>query len=143
MSWFWRTKCLTPDSSRFWPRASYQPGGLAAVFDKQYVRDYLESIHWNKQPPAPALPPEVIQRDQRKIPRSLPRSDGKNALNWIDILLVLVVGFSVLAGLHGRVRSRRELASSPLFWASSAASGFTGLRPRTCSITSARAPSRI
>jgi phosphoribosylaminoimidazole-succinocarboxamide synthase len=57
---------LTPDSSRFWPRASYQPGGPQPSFDKQYVRDYLESIHWNKQPPAPALPAEVIQRTSEK-----------------------------------------------------------------------------
>jgi phosphoribosylaminoimidazole-succinocarboxamide synthase len=57
---------LTPDSSRFWPRASYQPGGPQPSFDKQYVRDYLESIHWNKQPPAPALPADVIQRTSEK-----------------------------------------------------------------------------
>ena len=57
---------LTPDSSRFWPRASYRPGGAQPSFDKQYVRDYLESIQWNKQPPAPALPPEVIQRTSDK-----------------------------------------------------------------------------
>ena len=57
---------LTPDSSRFWPRESYQPGGPQASFDKQYVRDYLESIHWNKQPPAPPLPPDVIERTSDK-----------------------------------------------------------------------------
>jgi phosphoribosylaminoimidazole-succinocarboxamide synthase len=57
---------LTPDSSRFWPRASYQPGGPQASYDKQYVRDYLESIHWNKQPPAPVLPPDVIERTSGK-----------------------------------------------------------------------------
>ncbi len=57
---------LTPDSSRFWPRASYQPGGPQPSFDKQYVRDYLESIHWNKQPPAPALPADVIHRTSDK-----------------------------------------------------------------------------
>jgi len=57
---------LTPDSSRFWPRDTYQPGGPQPSFDKQYVRDYLESIHWNKQPPAPALPPEVIERTSEK-----------------------------------------------------------------------------
>jgi phosphoribosylaminoimidazole-succinocarboxamide synthase len=57
---------LTPDSSRFWPRASYQPGGPQPSFDKQYVRDYLESIHWNKQPPAPPLPADVIQRTSEK-----------------------------------------------------------------------------
>jgi phosphoribosylaminoimidazole-succinocarboxamide synthase len=57
---------LTPDSSRFWPRSSYQPGGPQASYDKQYVRDYLESIHWNKQPPAPALPADVVQRTSEK-----------------------------------------------------------------------------
>lgn len=57
---------LTPDSSRFWPRASYQPGGPQPSFDKQYVRDYLESIHWNKQPPAPSLPADVIERTSEK-----------------------------------------------------------------------------
>ncbi|HEY6392942.1 MAG TPA: phosphoribosylaminoimidazolesuccinocarboxamide synthase [Bryobacteraceae bacterium] len=57
---------LTPDSSRFWPSASYQPGGPQPSFDKQYVRDYLESIHWNKRPPAPALPADVIQRTSEK-----------------------------------------------------------------------------
>ena len=48
---------LTPDSSRFWPSETYRPGGAQPSYDKQYVRDYLESIHWNKQPPAPGLPP--------------------------------------------------------------------------------------
>jgi phosphoribosylaminoimidazole-succinocarboxamide synthase len=57
---------LTPDSSRFWPADQYQPGRAQPSFDKQYVRDYLESIHWNKQPPAPALPEEVAQRTASK-----------------------------------------------------------------------------
>jgi phosphoribosylaminoimidazole-succinocarboxamide synthase len=57
---------LTPDSSRFWPRQSYQPGGPQASYDKQYVRDYLESIHWNKRPPAPPLPADVVQRTSEK-----------------------------------------------------------------------------
>lgn len=52
-------EALTPDSSRFWPAESYSPGKSQASFDKQFVRDYLETITWNKQPPAPALPPEV------------------------------------------------------------------------------------
>jgi phosphoribosylaminoimidazole-succinocarboxamide synthase len=52
---------LTPDSSRFWPVETYTPGGPQPSYDKQYVRDYLESIHWNKQPPAPALPEEVAR----------------------------------------------------------------------------------
>ncbi len=89
---------LTPDSSRFWPRDSYQPGGPQPSFDKQYVRDYLESIHWNKQPPAPALPADVVATHQRKIPGGLPRAHGEATVNWIDILLVLVIGFSVLSG---------------------------------------------
>jgi phosphoribosylaminoimidazole-succinocarboxamide synthase len=53
---------LTPDSSRFWPAKSYQPGISPPSFDKQFVRDYLESLHWNKLPPAPRLPPEILQR---------------------------------------------------------------------------------
>jgi phosphoribosylaminoimidazole-succinocarboxamide synthase len=57
---------LTPDSSRFWPAESYQPGGAQFSFDKQFVRDYLESIHWNKQPPAPPLPAEVAERTSEK-----------------------------------------------------------------------------
>ena len=57
---------LTPDSSRFWDRAAWKPGGAQASFDKQFVRDYLESIHWKKQAPAPALPEEVVERTQAK-----------------------------------------------------------------------------
>lgn len=57
---------LTPDSSRFWPADKYAPGRAQESFDKQYVRDYLEEIHWNKQPPAPALPAEVAQRTSEK-----------------------------------------------------------------------------
>jgi phosphoribosylaminoimidazole-succinocarboxamide synthase len=53
---------LTPDSSRFWPMASYKPGISPPSFDKQFVRDYLESLHWNKKPPAPHLPPEILAR---------------------------------------------------------------------------------
>ena len=57
---------LTPDSSRFWPAAKYEPGRGQESFDKQYVRDYLEEIRWNKQPPAPALPAEVANRTSEK-----------------------------------------------------------------------------
>ena len=57
---------LTPDSSRFWDKRAWNPGGAQASFDKQFVRDYLESIHWNKQSPAPALPDEVVERTQAK-----------------------------------------------------------------------------
>lgn len=57
---------LTPDSSRFWPADKYHPGRAQDSYDKQYVRDYLEQIHWNKQPPAPALPAEVARRTSEK-----------------------------------------------------------------------------
>ncbi len=57
---------LTPDSSRFWPAETYKPGGAQFSFDKQFVRDYLESIHWNKQPPAPPLPGEVAENTGEK-----------------------------------------------------------------------------
>ena len=56
---------LTPDSSRFWPRDSYEPGHGQPSFDKQFVRDYLEEIRWNKQPPVPSLPDEVVRRRAR------------------------------------------------------------------------------
>lgn len=57
---------LTPDSSRFWPRGDYKPGGPQKSFDKQFVRDYLETLDWNKQPPAPSLPPDVIEKTAAK-----------------------------------------------------------------------------
>jgi phosphoribosylaminoimidazole-succinocarboxamide synthase len=57
---------LTPDSSRFWQKAVYAPGGPQPSFDKQFVRDYLESIKWNKQPPVPTLPDEVVARTREK-----------------------------------------------------------------------------
>jgi len=57
---------LTPDSSRFWPRSSYKPGGAQKSFDKQYLRDYLLSINWDKKPPAPSLPQNVINNTRNK-----------------------------------------------------------------------------
>ncbi|MBV6434677.1 MAG: Phosphoribosylaminoimidazole-succinocarboxamide synthase [Bryobacteraceae bacterium] len=57
---------LTPDSSRFWPRDSYSPGGPQKSYDKQFVRDYLETLDWDKRPPAPPLPPEVAARTSEK-----------------------------------------------------------------------------
>jgi phosphoribosylaminoimidazole-succinocarboxamide synthase len=62
----WIDEALTPDSSRFWPAQGYQPGRSQPSFDKQYVRDYLESIGWNKQPPGPQLPPDVVERTRVK-----------------------------------------------------------------------------
>jgi phosphoribosylaminoimidazole-succinocarboxamide synthase len=69
---------LTPDSSRFWPLSSYQPGRAQPSYDKQYVRDYLESIHWNKQPPAPALPDEVALRTSEKYKEAYRELTGKS-----------------------------------------------------------------
>jgi phosphoribosylaminoimidazole-succinocarboxamide synthase len=57
----WMDEALTPDSSRFWPADDYQPGRSQASFDKQYVRDWLEASGWDKEPPAPTLPPEVVE----------------------------------------------------------------------------------
>lgn len=62
---------LTPDSSRFWPSEGYQPGGAQPSFDKQFVRDYLETIGWNKQPPAPRLPDNVVRQTQDKYEQAL------------------------------------------------------------------------
>jgi phosphoribosylaminoimidazole-succinocarboxamide synthase len=68
---------LTPDSSRFWPADKYQPGRSQDSFDKQYVRDYLESIRWNKQPPAPALPDEVAARTSEKYIEAFRKLTGR------------------------------------------------------------------
>jgi phosphoribosylaminoimidazole-succinocarboxamide synthase len=68
---------LTPDSSRFWPADRYQSGGAQESFDKQYVRDYLEQIRWNKQPPAPALPDEVARRTSEKYVEAYRRLTGR------------------------------------------------------------------
>jgi phosphoribosylaminoimidazole-succinocarboxamide synthase len=62
---------LTPDSSRFWPSEGYHPGAPQPSFDKQFVRDYLESIAWNKQPPAPELPGNVVRQTQEKYEQAL------------------------------------------------------------------------
>jgi phosphoribosylaminoimidazole-succinocarboxamide synthase len=62
----WIDEALTPDSSRFWPAAQYKPGSPQPSFDKQYVRDYLERIHWSKTPPGPELPPEVVTATRAK-----------------------------------------------------------------------------
>ena len=67
---------LTPDSSRFWPADSYAPGGSPSSFDKQFVRDYLEGIGWNKRPPAPELPPEIVARTAEKYQEARRRLVG-------------------------------------------------------------------
>jgi phosphoribosylaminoimidazole-succinocarboxamide synthase len=67
---------LTPDSSRYWPRDQYAPGGAQPSFDKQYVRDYLEEIRWNKQPPVPSLPEHVVVRTREKYLEAYRRITG-------------------------------------------------------------------
>jgi phosphoribosylaminoimidazole-succinocarboxamide synthase len=67
---------MTPDSSRYWPRDTYAPGGAQPSFDKQFVRDYLESIRWNKQPPVPSLPDDVVARTRDKYLEAYRRLTG-------------------------------------------------------------------
>ena len=73
----WIDEALTPDSSRFWPADEYEPGRAQPSFDKQYVRDYLERIGWNKQPPAPALPSEVVTATRARYRESYERLTGR------------------------------------------------------------------
>ena len=66
-------EALTPDSSRFWPADNYKPGGPQPSFDKQFLRDYLETLNWNKTPPGPQLPPEIVQKTSTKYLEALQR----------------------------------------------------------------------
>lgn len=68
---------LTPDSSRFWPKETYRPGGAQKSYDKQYLRDYLTSLNWNKQPPAPSLPDDVVKNTRSKYMEALDQLTGK------------------------------------------------------------------
>lgn len=68
---------LTPDSSRFWPKDKYEPGKSQSSFDKQFVRDYLETLNWDKTPPAPMLPKEIIQKTSEKYIQALEMLTGK------------------------------------------------------------------
>lgn len=69
---------LTPDSSRFWPRDTYAPGRAQESYDKQYVRDYLEKVGWNKQPPAPALPDDVVSKTSEKYRAAYKELSGRS-----------------------------------------------------------------
>ena len=68
---------MTPDSSRFWPKDTYQPGRAQPSFDKQYVRDYLEGLSWDKRPPGPALPADVVARTRHKYLEAYLRITGE------------------------------------------------------------------
>jgi phosphoribosylaminoimidazole-succinocarboxamide synthase len=70
-------EALTPDSSRFWPVDGYKPGGAQPSFDKQFVRDYLERIRWNKQPPVPSLPADVVEKTREKYVEAYRRLTGR------------------------------------------------------------------
>jgi phosphoribosylaminoimidazole-succinocarboxamide synthase len=70
-------ECMTPDSSRFWPKDSYNPGGPQPSFDKQFLRDYLETLDWNKSAPAPPLPEEIVAKTAEKYMEALVRLTGK------------------------------------------------------------------
>jgi phosphoribosylaminoimidazole-succinocarboxamide synthase len=72
----WIDEALTPDSSRFWPRDAWTPGSSPPSFDKQYVRDYLETLAWDKRAPGPVLPPEVVARTREKYEEALVRLCG-------------------------------------------------------------------
>jgi phosphoribosylaminoimidazole-succinocarboxamide synthase len=74
----WIDEALTPDSSRFWPTDEYRPGGPQPSFDKQFVRDYLQSIKWDKAPPAPHLPPDIVETTSRKYVEALKRLTGRD-----------------------------------------------------------------
>ncbi len=69
----WIDEALTPDSSRFWPKDQYQPGGPQPSFDKQFLRDYLETLDWGKQAPAPKLPEEIVRKTGEKYLEALKR----------------------------------------------------------------------
>jgi phosphoribosylaminoimidazole-succinocarboxamide synthase len=73
----WIDEALTPDSSRFWPRDGYAPGRSQPSFDKQFVRDYLETLRWDKQPPGPELPPDVVARTVEKYVEAFERLRGE------------------------------------------------------------------
>ena len=117
---------LTPDSSRFWPAETYKPGGPQFSFDKQFVRDYLESIHWNKQPPAPPLPDEVAAKTSEKYRQAYQRAHRPRAMNWLDVVLVLILAASVVDEFSQGLLARRSSGWSRWCWRSCWAIWFYG-----------------
>ena len=96
---------MTPDSSRYWPKDTYSPGGPQPSFDKQYVRDYLESIKWNKQPPVPSLPADVVERTRSKYLDAYrrltgPRTGHARRPGCVHKLLEQLVSQMVEKGIH-------------------------------------------
>ena len=74
-------EALTPDSSRFWPADGYKPGGAQPSFDKQFVRDYLERIRWNKQPPVPSLPADVVEKTRENTSKRIAASPAGSSIS--------------------------------------------------------------
>ena len=75
---------LTPDSSRFWPADRWRPGGSPPSFDKQFVRDWLEGLAWDKRPPAPPLPPHVAEGTADRYREACLRLTGRPLQDWLD-----------------------------------------------------------
>ncbi len=92
---------LTPDSSRFWPRATYEPGGPQPSYDKQFVRDYLESIRWNKQPPARRIAGCGGAKNKREIPRGVSGIEREGFMSWLDVVVFVILGYSIFTGFSG------------------------------------------
>ena len=101
-------EALTPDSSRFWPADQYEAGRGQPSFDKQFVRDYLEEIRWNKQPPAPELPAGRRREDGREVPRGVPHPDRPGADPAVTVLAPDVAEF-----IKGAAHRRRWPRSAP------------------------------
>jgi phosphoribosylaminoimidazole-succinocarboxamide synthase len=76
-------EALTPDSSRFWPADRYRPGGPQPSFDKQYVRDWLDSISWDHNPPPPDLPPDVVDATRARYVEAYERITGRSFDEWM------------------------------------------------------------
>lgn len=81
----WIDEALTPDSSRFWPATRYRPGGPQPSYDKQFVRDYLESIHWDKRPPGPMLPADVVAKTSKKYLEAFTLITGRKLIGLEDV----------------------------------------------------------
>jgi phosphoribosylaminoimidazole-succinocarboxamide synthase len=73
---------MTPDSSRFWPADAWEPGSVPPSFDKQPVRDFLDALDWDKAPPAPPLPPEVVDATRRRYVEAYERISGRRFTDW-------------------------------------------------------------
>ena len=117
---------MTPDSSRYWPKDTYAPGGPQPSFDKQFVRDYLESIKWNKQPPVPSLPADVVERTRGKYLDAYRRLTGRELdrptprRSSVHKLLEQLVDEMVDKGIHYEDAQREFESASSREWSTRA-----------------------